>query len=84
VNGVLEVMSMNQFELHRMVEFIRMQSEFPFDARDIEEALDDVIRFYGFLPPRDAVSRGQLVKDLLPVALSAELGEIAHQMEATI
>ena len=72
---------MNPFEMHRMVEFIRAQTEFPFDALDVEESLEQVLGFFGFHPELDGEARRVLRRELFPIALGAELGEVARAMD---
>ena len=72
---------MNPFEMHRMVEFIRAQTEFPFDVLDVEESLEHVLGFFGFHPELDGDSQRVLRRDLVPIALAAELGEVARLSE---
>ena len=81
-DGVSKVTEMNKYVMHNMVEYIKTQAEFPFDAIDVEESLEEVLGYYGFDPQLDAGERELLRKDLLQVALSAELAEMQHLAEA--
>jgi hypothetical protein len=73
---------MNQYAMHNMVEYIKTQAEFPFDALDVDESLEAILGYFGFHPQLDGSEREQLRQDLYPLALGAELGEMQHLAEA--
>ena len=73
---------MNQYAMHNMVEYIKTQAEFPFDALDVDESLEAILGYFGFHPQLDGSEREQLRQDLYPLALRAELGEMQHLAEA--
>jgi hypothetical protein len=73
---------MNQYAMHNMVEYIKTQAEFPFDALDVDESLEAILDYFGFHPQLDASDSEQLRQDLYPLALSTELGEMQHLAEA--
>ena len=67
---------MDRYIVHNMVEYIKMQTEFPFDVIDVEESLDDVLGYFGLHPQLDEQERHEVRRDLLQLALSAELAEM--------
>lgn len=75
-DGVSEVTKMDRINTHNMVEYIKTQPEFPFDAIDVEQSLDDVLNYFGLHPKLDEQERHEITRDLLPLALSAELAEM--------
>lgn len=81
-DGVSKVTEMNRYVVHNMVEYIKTQAEFPFDAMDVEESLEEVLGYFGFHPQLDEPAREQLREDLLPLALGTELGEMQHLAES--
>ena len=72
---------MNQYAMHNMVEYIKTQAEFPFDALDVEESLEEVLGFFGFHPQLDEGEIALVRKDLMQMALSAELAEMQHMVD---
>jgi hypothetical protein len=82
-DGASKVTEMNKYVVHNMVEYIKTQAEFPFDALDVEESLEEVLGYFGFHPQLDVATREQLLADLLPLALGAELGEMQHLAESS-
>jgi hypothetical protein len=72
---------MNPYKCHQIVEYIRMQSEFPFDGLDVEEDVDRVIGYYGFHPKLSDVTRRILIAELLPLGIGRELGEVSRLVE---
>lgn len=67
---------MDRYALHNMVEYIKTQPEFPFDVIDVEEALDDVLAYFGLHHKLDEQERHEIRHDLLQLALNAELAEM--------
>lgn len=69
---------MNRYKLHRIVEYIRTQHEFPFDVIDVIEDIEAVLSYFGLHPEIDDQERMELLHDLYPIASEAELAEIAQ------
>ena len=67
---------MNRYKLHRIIEYIRMQEEFPFDVLDVEEDIEAVIAYFGLHPELDDEERAEILRDLYPIANEAELAEM--------
>ncbi|VGO13690.1 hypothetical protein PDESU_02247 [Pontiella desulfatans] len=67
---------MDRYNTHNMVEYIKTQPEFPFDAIDVEESLDNVLCYFGLHPKLDEQERHEITRDLLKLALSGELAEM--------
>ena len=80
-DGVSKVTKMDKYVMHNMVEYIKTQPEFPFDALDVEESLEEVLGYFGFHPQFEDGERELVRKDLLGMALSAELAEMQHLVE---
>lgn len=74
---------MDRYEIHKVVEYIRTQPEFPFDGVDVEESLDEVLAYFGLHPQFDDEERQVLREELRPLAWSAEEAEIALLAEET-
>lgn len=72
---------MNRQQLHNIVEYIKTQSEFPFDALDVEESVDEVLSFFGLHPELDSMEREELRSELLRLAIEAELAEMARAVQ---
>ena len=72
---------MDKYVVHNMAEYIKTQPEFPFDAIDVEESLEEVLGYFGFHPQLECGERELLRKDLLQVALSAELAEMQRVVD---
>jgi hypothetical protein len=72
---------MNEYEMHNMVEFIKTQAEFPFDAADMDESVEAVLGYFGFNVQLDESEREQLRQDVYPLALAEELAEMHHLAE---
>ena len=73
---------MDKTSIHNMVEYINLQEEFPFYAAEVEEAINDVIAFFGFHPDTSPEERKQMKRDLMARALGVELGEVSRLVEA--
>jgi hypothetical protein len=74
---------MDRYKIHKVVEYIRTQPEFPFDGVDVEESLDEVLAYFGLHPQFDDEERQVLREELRPLAWSAEEAEIALLAEET-
>ena len=76
--GVKRWSKMNRYRLNGIVEYIRMQDEFPFDVLDVEENLDEVLGYFGLYPKLDEAERAELRTALESMAAEAEWIEIAR------
>lgn len=72
---------MNRQQMHNIVEYIKTQPEFPFDALDVEESVEEVLSYFGLHPEIDSLERDELRADLLRLAIEAELAEMARAVE---
>jgi hypothetical protein len=72
---------MDRYKIHKTVEYIRTQTEFPFDGIDVEESLEEVLAYFGFHAQFDDEEREELRKDLLQLAVQAELAEMSRIVE---
>ena len=72
---------MDQQIIHKTVEYINQQPEFPFDVIDVEESVDDVLTFFGLHPDLSAEERIQVRNELVKRARSAELAEVSRLVE---
>lgn len=75
---------MDRYKIHKAVEYIRTQVEFPFDGLDVEESLDEVLAYFGLHPQLDAEERQQLQQDLLPLAWGDEEAEMCRLVELSM
>ena len=75
---------MDRFKMHNMMEHIKTQPEFPFDALDVEESLDNVLSYFGLHPQLDEQERHEITRDLLKLALSGELAEMLAVVAAVL
>lgn len=69
---------MNSYRLNGIVEYIRTQSEFPFDVLDVEDGLEEVLAYFGFHADLDDQERTELRAALGEMAGEAEWAEIAR------
>jgi len=69
---------MDRYRLNGIVEYIRMQDEFPFDVLDVEESMDEVLGYFGFYPRLDETERAELSSALGSMAAEAQWTEIAR------
>ena len=76
----LEVNSvnLNLYIVKNIVEYIGSQGVMPFDVIDIEESLDEVLAYYDLHPEFEHLQFMELRKELVKVALKAELAEMAR------
>ncbi len=72
---------MEKHQIHRMVEYIRIQPEFPFDGIDVHDSLEEVLSYFGLHPQLDDDARAELLKEMLPLAWAAEEAEMARLAE---
>ena len=75
---------MDRYNTHNMVEYIKTQPEFPFDTIDVEEALDNVLGYFGLHPKLDKQERHEITRDLLKLALSGELAEMQRGVDLNL
>ena len=67
--------------IHKTVEYIKLQPEFPFDVIDVEESVNDVLAFFGLHPELSAEERTEVRRELVKKARSAELAEVSRLVE---
>lgn len=72
---------MKQDKIHRIVEYIR-SAGVKFDAADVEEDVDAVLRQYGFVLDLSDEDRAALQWELAPMGLAYELGEVSRAVAA--
>ena len=72
---------MNRYKIHRAVEYIKTQAEFPFDGIDVEDSLDEVLAYFGLHPQLDDEERELLQEELLPLAVQDEEAEVCRMVE---
>ena len=72
---------MNRHKLHRIVEYIRKQSDFPFDTFDVGENVEVVTTYFGLHPELDDTERSELQRELGWLASEAQLAEVARQAD---
>ena len=69
---------MNRYKLNYIVEYIRHQSEFPFDVIDVDDGVEHVLAYFGLHPELDDAERDELHGELVEMASEAELAEVAR------
>lgn len=74
---------MDKYKIHRAVEYIRTQPEFPFDGTDIEESLEEVLAYFGLHPQLDEDERQELRQEILPMAAEDEETEVSRLLQLT-
>lgn len=72
---------MNRNKLHRVVEWIRSQTDFPFDAADVEENVTAVVAHFGFTKDFTPEELDVLRNELVPLGLATEFGEVARLLD---
>ncbi len=70
---------MNKTKVNRILGYIGIQSEFPFDVFDVEDE-KSVLGYYGIHPVLDDEERGVIRAGLLEMAGTAQTAEIARIM----
>lgn len=70
---------MNKTKVNRILEYIGIQKEFPFDVFDVEDE-ESVLGYYGIHPELDDEERGEIRAGLLEMAGTAQTAEIARIM----
>lgn len=69
---------LNQWTVHRAVEWLRYFGDF--DAADVEDDVETVLRSHGFSFDLDEAGRERFRRELLPQGLARELAEVSRQM----
>ena len=72
---------MNQQKVNRIVEYVRTQHEFPFDASDVEENVQDVLAYFSVVTLLDDEELAEIRDEFLRFGLDAEVAEIARLVE---
>lgn len=71
-------MKIDDWTVHRTVEWIRLCRASDFDAADVEEDVEAVLRANGFCYALDDEARARFVRELWPVGLASEANEVAR------
>lgn len=69
---------MNKQELHHLIEYVRHQSEFPFDVSEVEEQLEVVLSHFGIDSELDTSERMEVIRCLRPRGLAFEVAEASR------
>lgn len=69
---------MKSERVHKIVEYIKRQAEFPFDVDEVMEDLDNVLRFFGTYEGVTEAEKKLLKKDLSKLAIEEEFREMEH------
>jgi len=69
---------MNRNRMNGMVEYIRMQDEFPFDVLDVEESLAEVLGYFGFFVKLTDEDTAEVSVALADIAGAAEWAEMTR------
>ena len=69
---------MNAYKLNWIMEYIKAQTEFPFDVMDVDESVDAVLAYYGIHPRLDDDERTELRRELGDLAWRSEVAEIVR------
>ena len=69
---------MNKYRMNSMVEYIRMQEDFPFDVLDVEENLEEVLAYFGFFAKLTEESAAEIRTALANIAGAAEWAEMTR------
>ena len=72
---------MDKYKIHKAVEYIRTQPEFPFDGVDVEESLEEVLAYFGLHPQLDEDEEQVLRQELLPMVWEDEEAEVSLLVE---
>lgn len=72
---------MNRYQVHCIVEYIRMQDEFPFDVFGVEESLEEVLAYFGFFAELTEADQEELRSELTRMAEASEWAEMAYMAE---
>ena len=74
---------MDKYKIHKAVEYIRIQPEFPFDGVDVEDSVEAVLAYFGLHPQLEDDERAELMSELLPLAWAEEEAEMAYLAESS-
>lgn len=72
---------MNNYQIHCIVEYIRMQDEFPFDVLGVEESVDEVLAYFGFFSQLTEGDKAELRSELTRLAEASEWAEMTYMVE---
>ncbi len=72
---------MKSQKVHKIVEYIRLQAEFPFDSDEVMEELDKVLKFFKVYEELTEEEKKLLEKDLSRLAVEEEFREAEHIAE---
>ena len=75
---------MNKYQMHCIVEYIRMQDEFPFDVLGVEESLEEVLAYFGFFAQLTEAEREELKTELTKLAEESEWVEVAYLVQQEV
>lgn len=72
---------MKSQKVHRIVEYIRLQAEFPFDSDEVIEELDKILHFFDIHEELTGEEKELLEKDLSKLAIEEEFREMENIAE---
>lgn len=72
---------MNKTKVNQILNYIKIQNEFPFDVFDVDDQ-ESVLGYFGFHPMLDDEERDAIQNGLLEMAEAAQTAEMARMMTA--
>ncbi len=72
---------MNRYKLNYILEYIKQQSEFPFDVLDVNDGVEPILAYYGLHPELDDDEKDEIRAELVGIASECELAEIARLVD---
>jgi len=75
---------MNKYQMHCIVEYIRMQDEFPFDVLAVDESPEEILAYFGFFAQLTDAEREELRGELTKLAEESEWSEVAYLVEQEV
>ena len=72
---------MDRYKVHWIVGYIRGQAAFPFDVIDVNDGIDEVLRYFGIYLELDEAERVEIRRELVGLASETELAEMARLLE---
>ena len=69
---------MNRFKIHRIVEYIKLSADIPFDTYDVEDDIHGVLHGFGIAEVLDGQEERELYHELMEIAIQEEFTEAAR------
>jgi len=75
---------MSSYKIHRIVEYIKLQPDFPFCEEDVVENIDIVLHYFGIYKVLDEQEESLLISELQKLAIEDEFREIEQMAQPEV